>query len=803
MRKKIIYNILLLLCIASSFVSAQQNARNGYILPCNPASKELKVLVIFAEVVDEPNDPGALGDWQIGSLPPYAGSVIDLPGSTTRNGYVSKYYDQASFGNFVLVGDYYPNLIQIKYDSISGDGAQNIYDYLARQPTSSLVTANGYNILSDFDKWKPGANYSSRTTQSDGYIDCVMILWRVNSHLTAKRDGGHGHPWDQSFNSKFKVNFQIDICNPNYGPLMEHEFAHAIMGHNPFHSATAGAGPGTFLADIGGYSILPGWNYNLVSYNGWDRWWLGWKNSSNQYYISARNDNNQEVNSDLIYGQAFTNISDTFTLRDFQTYGDAVRIKLPYLKTDRPKAKNQYLWIENHQIHSDNIEGTNGQVSRYPKGLRFNYEIGNDSLTYINSSTNNVVPLCSFGNYDFTYSIFDSNSSLWQGKTSVKQANPLTGYHLIQTHMFNTTEPNIYNGTTYTNNIFPNEGALLNRVLYNDTLLVENYSSFGNKYDVFNVDSKIGISSNPTLSPLLTYRTDYYRSSPCLSSPNNEDNRFVYLNGLSVKVLSKDANGNIKVKIRWDDFDVNDNVRWCGPIILNEKVILNPNKTITLDQGTTPTRPVNPIIYNNEKVFADPTTFTCRKGSLLKLEKGSSFKVINKSSLVVDSAATVEIDSAAVLSIHLGSTIKIKRGATLKITGSGSLDILDSGSICIENGANVILQDGLSTINLHSGYLIPSGNNCTTRLDSLSFTGNGNISNFNSDLYLQNETLSTSKQYSGKVIYAGYNITDKKSVGNVLVNGQNIILNAEKEVILKNGFNAATGSNLKIKISDN
>jgi len=41
-----------------------------------------------------------------------------------------------------------------------------------------------------------------------------------------------------------------------------------------------------------------------------------------------------------------------FVLPDFVKYGDAMRIKLPHLLNDPnyPDAKNQYLWIENHQI---------------------------------------------------------------------------------------------------------------------------------------------------------------------------------------------------------------------------------------------------------------------------------------------------------------------------------------------------------------------------------------------------------------------------------------------------------------------
>ena len=65
--------------------------------------------------------------------------------------------------------------------------------------------------------------------------------------------------------------------------------------------------------------------------------------------------------------------------------------------------------------------------------------------------------------------------------------------------------------------------------------------------------------------------------------PSADDNRKIYLNGLCVRILEQRANGDMKISIRWNDFNIKNNVRWCGDIVLNEKVIVKPNCTVLLD----------------------------------------------------------------------------------------------------------------------------------------------------------------------------------------------------------------------------
>lgn len=113
--------ILILLSIYSNLNLGQVNSRNGCFLP---ATDTLRVFVVFAEVVGAPNDPGGLwvgnGSWETGSLPPNKDLIINhsISNSTTLIG-VTKYFHEVSNGKLIVIGDYYPEIVQIDYNNVT------------------------------------------------------------------------------------------------------------------------------------------------------------------------------------------------------------------------------------------------------------------------------------------------------------------------------------------------------------------------------------------------------------------------------------------------------------------------------------------------------------------------------------------------------------------------------------------------------------------------------------------------------------------------------------------------------------
>jgi|GEM_PF-5520589 len=66
--------ILILFLLQAYWLFAQNSSRNG----CNfSPTGTIRALYVFAEVINDPKDGGALGDWQPGQLPPNINSYID------------------------------------------------------------------------------------------------------------------------------------------------------------------------------------------------------------------------------------------------------------------------------------------------------------------------------------------------------------------------------------------------------------------------------------------------------------------------------------------------------------------------------------------------------------------------------------------------------------------------------------------------------------------------------------------------------------------------------------------------------
>ena len=801
--KKILFVTILTWSV--SCMSQSKSSRNGFYYPPYGTTR---ILFAFADVNNDPCDETICG-WVEGQLPQYKDSLIDIAASLNMQYGISKYFQQSSFGILNFIGDYCGQLLSFNYNSFSTDIRQqrDSIAHLLATNFSTNTTEHGF-YLQDFDNWDLQTKiFEQYSLSTDNYIDLIVVVWRRNTKFRKHRTGGEYFDSTHTEINNFDgVSHWIYTCiDNNVAGCIRHELAHCLLGGNAFHSGGAGTGEGNFLSNIGGYSILGSYNANLNSCNGWDRWRLGWMNPKNQYYISARNTTDRsEVETDLEYGETLT--ENEFVLRDFIKYGDAIRIKLPYLQTMRPYAKNQYLWIENHQLLPGSIEEDNNK----PKGIRFNIQIGNDQLDNSASRTNYIVPLSAFGNYDFDY--YCNPDSVPQGQprrsyytaaTTSQSANPFTGYHLSMSPAIDTTPTdNVINCKEYVG---------IWNVLFNGEEILTGHPVFGNPYDAFSVGQSLRLASNPSNTPLLTYRTGYRTSdynNPTSTHPETDDNRHIFLNGLRIDIVEQypEDEGSIKVRIRWDDFDVDRDVRWCDSIILTEQVNLKPGHSITLDQGRTPVQPCNPMQFNNRSIFADPTVLTCKTGSLFKQETSSTVNVINNSTLEVESGATYEVGDNAVLYIKKGATLHLKQGSTLRVKGRGHVEIENGGYICIEDGVSVILENILSTVNLHDNCLFgtrynPSMSFCTsTPLTQFPHMGNGSINVFQGNEYIQNKTFTQSSYYTGDNIRAGHHVTDQTPHGNVVIqNGTNVILDGENAIYLEPGVEVMKGGTLEAR----
>ena len=293
---------------------------------------------------------------------------------------------------------------------------------------------------------------------------------------------------------------------------------------------------------------------------------------------------------------------------------------------------------------------------------------------------------------------------------------------------------------------------------------------------------KIGMGTNPSTCSLInmvSYNT----------APNGYNNvRHSYLNGLSIEIINQYSNGDTKVRVKFDDIDINNDVRWCSPsIILNPitspsgfSLNLKTGKTMTLDQGLTPIQIDNPIIVNGKKAFTTTTVMTLKSNAIVNLEPNSYFIVDNNSKLVLESNSTIIIRSGAELRIKRGGTLILNSNANLNVENGGRVIIEDDASFDYYQNADLVLTGNTSVceikgmLNLQNdatfrftssssqkGYLvfsntslfpsrnITAGNNC--RIDLWSNSSNNKILEINQETFYAPANLVQLRLNSGRV----------------------------------------------------
>lgn len=327
------------------FLFAQlQQGKNGFLLPVHDT---IRVLVVYAEVNYIPGNEPSFSNpsgWPTNSngktLPPAdADSLFDpiVPNDGILKGWVSGKYQDASLSNYYVLGDYYPEVINVPEFSQT---VATVIDSLNNKESLSttLTTAHGLT-LSDFDSYTiSGIGSGMIKPHTANYkIDVVLFIWRNNG--TGALGGGctQGNGLVSSSTSPIKdmtggveSYASYNACGDAKGSvdIILSEYMHGMYGSNNWHTA-GGAGVHNFLAMPHSYSITGQSNSAMRFVNGFDRWFLGWKTPAQTFDMSAQDFFGNEVESDW---SIQNHPSDSFfVLRNFVTTGDAIRIKFPHI----------------------------------------------------------------------------------------------------------------------------------------------------------------------------------------------------------------------------------------------------------------------------------------------------------------------------------------------------------------------------------------------------------------------------------------------------------------------------------------
>ena len=694
-------------------------SRNGYNAP---TFGTIRVLLIFAEVLwnNPANDPYLLGtqDWPVGQLPVWKDDVFDpfYLGSNTV-GEVTRFFQLASSENLKVLGDYLitptNGIFQV---TESNFGMNGVIDAVNTIMGGNFITAHGL-AASDFDSFQLNSNDAglSKSNSGDLKYDVAMVIYRNGPY---NYPGGNGRTyWFNSstasllgheFNNYIQMGAfhdQIPIA------CARHEFSHLLFGDNSFHTAgeIATNYEDYWVSRPNGWGILGLYGQSLMMWNGWDRMRMGWNASGSTFNPAARNlTNSVYVNGDL--DPSNLTQAGIYYLRDFATSGDALRIKLPY--TDPANEYPEFLWLESHGTYSKNgvkfdrfqhepASCIYGAVPGLYVQMQIDREktIGSVSDVFNSGFSLYTRPLTAEGSYDRIYENINiplnciGPASVHPFRLDPEFQNPLTGCGDQE-----------YPGY----NLNPNDNILTQLDVYENSieLINGNYVNalhgVGHSRCAFTLfgNNKLGIGTNPS-----TATANNVVGTNFPTSPSKNINK-IYLNGVSVKILTQYPNGDAIIEVKFDDVDIENNIRWCAPsIILNPiptptGILLNikTGKQVKLDQGKTATRMDNPVIINGEKLFTSPTYLQVLPTAWINLETGSSFIVDNNSTLALSPTSRIDIANGAQLIVKNGGLLELK-GCTINVANGGSIKIEDSGkldyyenTIINLNGVNAVLE---------------------------------------------------------------------------------------------------------------
>lgn len=707
----------------TSYSQSAYGSQYGWYLP---ALGTIRILVVLAEVnYDVNSDPNPYVTWQQGTFPTWGDNLFNA--STPSNGLFTHYFELASSGNLQVEGDYLApplngGVISVNESDIISQGVENaLISAINSQMTSGFITRSGIINPAHFDMWTPNGYGIQKNNVPNISIDHVMIMWR--NHTIPNGTGNAspnqlgigtilGYSTDTWSQFGAQTNMPLDISR--------HEFAHLIVGGNNFH-VSGGAEFNMWLSKNSAHAILSLSSAALNCWSAWDRNRLNWIAPGNSFSISARDMNNlYEISGDL--DATVSGHAGIYTLRDFVTTGDAIRIKLPFTPSNKYQ---EYIWLENHNgssmngIQFDEYRSAIGNSCITPAtyGLYAYMQIGKDNevdnvyQNVFGDPSDYLRYISADGFFDTDIESATQTTSCWPPpiKPFFKiEENPLTGECDLDELSTDIVPPfDVLNYYDRYPKVYQNEQGVY---LYN-------VFQAGNSRQVFTLNGvrKFGLGYNPSTSSMINL------TSFDIQANNPKDQRIVYLNGVSIEIISQ-SSGNIQVQIRFDDVDIVSDQRWCAPEIhLNPigpsnaySLNLKTNKVIILDQGLTATKMTDPLLFHGRKVFSDPTSFYCKAGSFLNLEPGAEFVVDNNSQLILEPNSRIDIGQNAILRVKRGGRLVINTGAVINVN-DGKIIIEDDGYVNYFPNCTVNLDGNVAVFEING--ILKLEDNATLRLN--------------------------------------------------------------------------------------
>ena len=202
-------------------------------------------------------------------------------------------------------------------------------------------------------------------------------------------------------------------------------------------------------------------------------------------------------------------------------------------------------------------------------------------------------------------------------------------------------------------------------------------------------------------------------------------------------------------------------------------------------------------------IFSPSAYINVKNGGVLTIDGASLSADLNGwRGITVQSGGQLILSNTNIndynITVNSGGSLIIKNN--LSISGDHFIQIANGGYLCVDNSASISLINEFSVIAVAGSILgCPScAENCIGSLGGLTTTGDGRVITYTGTDYIQNIDISSNYLSTGNSVYVGYNVTDTKPEGNVIVeNGGELRIKAY-ETILTAGVEIEFGGKLQI-----
>lgn len=661
---------LLLILLNQNLAWSQNQPKISSNGGCHTPKGRLHILSVFVRFEDKDlmpentiwknsSDPGVLPDMATGNP---NGLFDSEPETLTQPGHIrniSDFYYHQSGGKFIITGDIFPVQVPIRHIP---ETAGNFFERQSKMNLAAInwITENYPDFdWSKYDTRKNHPNYLSDNSQSrpDSILDYVLFFYRDPGTTGMSAIGNipvKGTPYKINTGHTSIKTFSDAEHNWEY---FKHEFAHNLYNCPHYNGANGTVGDKFYMQR--GWGLMSATSNPFFVANAWEKWWLGW--------IEPQNGN----------------IPGIYTLKDFASAHDAIRIQIP--------GTQDYLWIENHQKkdHWDDKLFFK-EPDRHPQSAKGVYlfvtsETGFDRTQPVLSPFNvrhcNMIKVYNGeGNFDYNMTGDTVSGEYFPCPVWKKgRDNPFSGQNDLQGIRF---DMNRDNKVEY----HPNHGNLDIKAGEQYEVWAENSggenryscSCTGDMLDGFDTGDEIGISGIVPVQNFPVYDEKKEQLAPYI------------LNGISVKILEFDSEGNARIEIKTDDYSIRNSKRWCGNLSIPAKGAgsaqdwtIEKGVTLTLDLSGTPDRST---FHSLTKTYVNPT--------VLKIDANNHIQIKSGATVIVDKYSKTELTGNAQITVQKGGKLIIREGGELILNPGTKLNVQKGGRFTVESGGNFRQMEG-------------------------------------------------------------------------------------------------------------